>query len=111
MTTYSAIEMVKEAYTSLKETSEKAGTELPENGPNPILRRLDCAVVRRLHSILEKAGTYLDTVRGLFVEGSPIYPGAGFQEKTHIQIAVRNLDCIKGVFRVHASQLQGPTSQ
>lgn len=31
---------------------------------------------------------------------NPIYDGAGFQERTHIQICVRNLSRIKGVFRV-----------
>jgi hypothetical protein len=42
----------------------------------------------------------VDTLRGVFTEGRPIYPGAGFDEKTHIQIVVRNQRCIKGVFRV-----------
>lgn len=39
-----------------------------------------------------------DTVRGLFVEGDPIYPNAGFTEKTHVQISVINPNCIKGYF-------------
>ena len=33
-------------------------------------------------------------------------PSSGFYEKTHIQIAVRNPDCIKGIFRVPQTQLQ-----
>ena len=41
-----------------------------------------------------------NSVKGVFVEGDPIYETAGFYEKTHIQICVRNADCIKGVFRV-----------
>ncbi|GAB6038857.1 hypothetical protein JCM15519_34160 [Fundidesulfovibrio butyratiphilus] len=40
-----------------------------------------------------------DTVRGLFTEGGPLFPGSGFQAKTHIQTAVRTLPSIKGVFR------------
>jgi len=40
-----------------------------------------------------------DTVRSPFQEGTPLYTGAGFQTKNHIQIAVRNLACIKGYFR------------
>jgi len=106
MTTLGAIEMVKVAYRSLKETMEKAGNELPRNGRDLLLRRLDCAVVRRLHSILAETNTSLDTVRGVFIEGEPIYPNAGFNEKTHTQIAVRDLGCIKGVFRVPEDQLR-----
>jgi len=106
MTTLGAIAMVKAAYDSLKETFEKAGKELPKNGADLRLRRLDCAVVRRLHSILEQEDTSLDTVRGVFIEGSPIYPNSGFNTKTHTQIAVRNLESIKGVFRVPEEQLR-----
>jgi hypothetical protein len=43
-------------------------------------------------------GTY-QTVRGAFMEGTPVYPGAGIFEKTHIQIAVRDPDWILGYFR------------
>lgn len=106
MTTLGAVEMVKAAYGSLKETFNAAGKELPTNGSDLLLRRLDCAVVRRLHSILERENTSLDTVRGVFIEGSPIYANSGFNEKTHTQIAVRNLACIKGVFRVPEDQLR-----
>ena len=42
----------------------------------------------------------IDTVRGIFTEGQNLYPGSGFKSKTHIQVAVRNEECIKGVFRV-----------
>lgn len=106
MTTLGAIAMVKVAYDSLKDTFEAAGAALPKNGSDLLLRRLDCAVVRRLHSILAQESTVLDTVRGVFIEGSPIYPDSGFYEKTHTQIAVQNLDCIKGVFRVPEKQLR-----
>jgi len=51
-------------------------------------------------------GEPLQTVRGVFTEGPPIYRKAGIREKTHVQIAVRDADCIKGVFRVPASYLR-----
>jgi hypothetical protein len=105
MTTLGAIEMVKAAYESLKETFRAADKELPKNGSDLLLRRLDCAVVQRLHTVLGEEGTSLDTVRGIFFEGDPIYPESGFNSKTHTQIAVRNLACIKGVFRVGKEQL------
>ena len=39
-----------------------------------------------------------DSVRGLFSEGAPVYEGSGFRKKTHVQICVRNPNCIKGYF-------------
>ena len=39
-----------------------------------------------------------DTVRGLFPEGTPLYDGAGFRERNHVQLAVRNTDQILGCF-------------
>jgi len=39
-----------------------------------------------------------DSVRGVFFEGEDLYPDAGFKEKNHIQICVRNRNCIKGYF-------------
>lgn len=106
MTTRKALEMVREAYVTLKASFDTAGQPLPRNSADFLRRNLDCAVVQRLHSILDDAGERLDTVRGVFIEGSPIYPSSGFNEKTHTQIAVRNLACIKGVFRVPENQLQ-----
>lgn len=99
-----SIEMLEAAYDSLKATMGTMGETLPVN--TPLLRKLDCAVVKRLHSILEPQGQTLDTVRGIFLEGAPIYPDAGFHRKTHVQIAVCNPTCIKGVFRVPGSQLE-----
>jgi hypothetical protein len=72
-----------------------------------LLRDLDCAVIRYLHDSIDQqlsnnesrgALERFDSVRGLFREGDPVYPGSGFYERTHSQIAVRSLDCIKGVF-------------
>lgn len=62
-------------------------------------RCLDCAVIERLHRFNEEIGfPPYDSVRGVFFEGKPIYPSAGFRDKTHIQLCVRNPNCIKGYF-------------
>jgi hypothetical protein len=106
MTTLGAIEMVNAAYDSLRDTFDAAGQPLPKNSQDLLMRRLDCAVIQWLHRILELEGKELDSVRGVFIEGSPIYPSSGFNAKTHVQIAVRNFECIKGVFRVPESQLR-----
>jgi hypothetical protein len=88
---------------------KEANVDPPKNegGEDSVFRKLDCAVINHLHKIRE-AGKFspFDTVRGVFIEGGPIYPGAGLYESTHIQICVRNLACIKGVFRVPDDQLR-----
>jgi hypothetical protein len=101
LTTKDSIDDLKTAYSSLEETFQIRGARLPQNGKKPWMRFLDCAVVRRLHEIVEDTGSSpIDSVRGIFQEGKPIYPGSAFLEKTHIQIAVMNLGCIKAVFRI-----------
>ncbi|MGA3028695.1 MAG: hypothetical protein ABSF98_28455 [Bryobacteraceae bacterium] len=107
LTTTSGIEWVRIAYDSLARSAATGGVCLPANSADALRRNLDCAVIRRLHSILEAQGLpAVDTVKGVFTEGKPIYPGAGFDEKTHIQIVVRNPGCIKGVFRVPGESLE-----
>ena len=106
LTTSSALDWVRIAYESLVDVTRVAGLDLPSNSKDELRRNLDCAVVRRLHTILETQKLpAIDTVKGVFTEGEPVYRGAGFREKTHIQIAVRNPRCIKGVFRVPQDQL------
>ena len=98
------IDMVRAAYNSLSATFNAAGQELPANRDR-FRRQLDCAVIEHLHAIYEAQGGSIETVRAVFTEGQPIYPGAGFDAKTHVHIAVRNPDCIKGVFRVPPNHL------
>jgi hypothetical protein len=38
-------------------------------------------------------------VRAAFIEGEPLYPNAGFNDRNHIQLCVVNPRCIKGYFR------------
>ena len=107
LTTSAGLDWLRIAYDSLAEVTRTAGGALPTNSGDGLRRNLDCAVIRHLHSILEAQNLpALDTVKGVFTEGREAYPGSGFSEKTHIQIAVRNPECIKGVFRVPAAQLR-----
>jgi hypothetical protein len=100
LTTKDSIENLRDAHRSLLGTIPSGGP-LPVNGPENWRRRLDCAVIRCLHQIIRDSGAEpIDTVRGIFTEGKPIYDGSAFLEKTHVQIAVTNLDCIKAIFRV-----------
>jgi len=101
LTEIASINNVKATYQALVET----GLELPVNknvgGNHDLLfRNLDCAVIKFLHTLQNQFNLPpYDTVKGMFKEGEPLYEGAGFLDKTHIQICVRNHDCIKGYFR------------
>ena len=91
------------AHNSYQRTMEKNHLELPMNkgGSDRLQRFLDRAVFEWLHMLRgwspESTPSY-DTIRSGFHEGGPVYPGAGFQAKNHIQIAVRQSACIKGFF-------------
>jgi hypothetical protein len=91
------------AYASLHHDLIAAGGKIPENsgGEDLLHRKLDCMVINYLHQLRKISGEQpFDTVRAVFTEGEPLYPTSGFRRKTHIQICVRNHECIKGVFRV-----------
>lgn len=107
LTTVYGIEMVKAAHASLQSQITAANEALPQN-QDSLRRQLDCAVVEQVHLINQGIGLEIDSVRGVFTEGSPVYPGSAFDRETHVQIAVRNLTCIKGVFRVPAAHLRRP---
>lgn len=99
LTTTAGIEQIRSSYLSLREVFEALGLQMPENARR--MNRLDCAVINNLHQLRQGQGAEaIQTVRGVFIEGDPAYEGAGFFAKTHIQLAVRDLRCIKGVFRV-----------
>jgi hypothetical protein len=103
LTSSTGIAAVKSAHQDFVAYARTAGVPTPKNrgGPDRLLRDLDCAVVNHLHAVLKKDGQpAFDSVKGVFLEGGLIYADAGFYNKTHIQICVRNVDCIKGVFRV-----------
>lgn len=97
---------VSSAHRRLVEFLDEAREPLPENHGDGLRRPLDCAVINTLHDIRSHEGEPpIDTVKGVFIEGSPIYEGSGFHRKTHIQVCVVNPDCVKGVFRVPAAAL------
>lgn len=111
------ISMIKVYYDLLAQTYKDLGEELPQNRDikadqhkDKILRELDCKVIefmhdQIMHQVADDIGTdgysdykIFDSARGVFTEGGPAYTGAGIVEKTHIQICIRNLNCIKGFF-------------
>jgi hypothetical protein len=101
------IDIVKMSYVMLNDSLKAAQKELPRN-INPvedpdsrdrIIRRLDCTVINHIHtSRNDRNSTPFDSVRAVFFEGKEIYQGAGFLDKTHIQICIRNPNLIKAFF-------------
>ena len=99
----SSVALLQKSYQDLQNVLKATGTSLKnvqdDDGGFKLVRRLDCAVINNIHRMVEsEGGTSFDTVYGFFQEGVEAYPNAGIREKTHIQICVRNTDCIKGYF-------------
>ena len=95
------ISLLKDEYTNLKYEFDLNHKQLPVNkgGMDRTGRYLDRAVIQHLHtSRNEDKKRPFDSVRGVFWEGREIYSTAGFKEKSHIQICIRNPNCIKGYF-------------
>ena len=96
---------LRRAYNALVDLYKELGKPLPQNTDigksttDRLIRKLDCAVIQTAHKINRDANKHpYDSVKGVFWEGKPLYPNAGFAEKNHIQICVCNPNCIKGYF-------------
>lgn len=96
------LDMMKSGYLFLESTIDSA--KMPQNKPlvdseDLLFRNLDCAVIESIHQVRKDNNNRpFDSVRGVFWEGEELYPNAGFKEKNHIQICIRNPNCIKGFF-------------
>lgn len=102
-----SIRIVEKSYERLAAVLSAAGAPMPKNqrrGGEWAVRRLDCAVVNHVHEFRAQAGEAgFDSVRAAFVEGEPLYPGAGFHRRTHIQLCVRSTSQVIGYFRPQGS--------
>jgi len=116
-----SLKLLKTSYDSLIKALKVAGEEVPANthgskkrspdSDDLLLRTLDCAVINFLHAQRkEQKLRAFDSVRGVFWEGEPLYPTAGFKEKNHVQVAVTNPNCIKGYFWPRAEERKHPST-
>lgn len=111
------IDMLGAYYNLLALSYKELGKELPSNTDiredvhkDKIIRELDCTVIEFMHQKIQEQRTEdirtkgfseyrsFDSARGVFTEGGPAFPGAGIRKKSHIQLCIRNPNCIKGFF-------------
>lgn len=104
------LDYLKQIYPSFKDEMAAEGNPLPTNdhiSPSDTERKarnLDNAVIRYACDVAKQTGNPFDSVRSAFIEGEPLYEGSVFRSENHIQLAIINLDCIKGVFLPRESQ-------
>jgi len=117
LTTTSGIEEIQMAHEVLKAVTAPRGRPMPVNTHKSrdgdiLIRRLDCAVINLVHHIRNKSSApAIDTVKGVFPEGGPAFDGAAIMERTHVQLAVRNPNCIKGIFHAPHGELVGESAE
>jgi len=101
---FETMQLLKRHYNIVRDKSVKAGRDIPENIRKTGLHYLDCAVIESVHEYIKDEPDNIeglqpfDSVRAAYIEGDSLYPRAGFNEKNHIQICIRNPNCIKGYF-------------
>lgn len=108
----------KDAYQLLKEEFETLEKPLPQNkavvDDISFVRELDCQVMMRMQQMnneliaealetddkkaIQNHPDFIDSVRGMFPEGEPLYENAGFRSKNHIQLCIVNPNAIIGYF-------------
>ncbi|RYD32355.1 MAG: hypothetical protein EOP86_15875 [Verrucomicrobiaceae bacterium] len=90
---------LQEIYPRFEEGLRKDGGDIPNNQPARKMHNLDCAFLNWAIPILEAADRVsYHTIRGVFVEGVPLYSSSQLYTESHIQLAVRNSSAIVGYF-------------
>lgn len=88
-------DLLRETYNDTEQLYRSIGRELPNNkGKDQKLRRLDRLIIDSLVEASNKKGVRYQTVRCPFEEGENVYEGAMIKQQSHIQIAVRDYNCI-----------------
>lgn len=99
-----SLKLLKRSYKVMEKYFKLFDLKMPVNktgreGDDLLLRNLDCMVIEFLHDLNKKNNELeYDSTKGVFIEGDPVYDNSGIYEKTHVQICIRNPNCIKGYF-------------
>ena len=95
---YECTNILNEGYEIFKQNNniENYHNNTPDDGGFNLIRPLDCAVINFTCELFGKNS--FDTVMGYFQESGTAFPGSDIRKKSHIQLCVRNKDCILGYF-------------
>jgi hypothetical protein len=90
-------EAIRATYRNLRSVYRDQGWALPKNQRKR--HDLDCLVINKFIMFTERyagqQGVIFQTVRGVFEEGRPLFPGSAIRSESHIQIAVRDVHCLR----------------
>jgi hypothetical protein len=100
ITTKFGRDVILAAHQDYSELCKLANFPLPQNEgrADKIMRKLDCAVFNFTVNTLSEKGKPIDTIRGLFDVGEPLFAGTTIKDKINVQISVLNNAMIKGIF-------------
>jgi len=91
---------LEHSYLAILSSSRNFGFALPKNAGKR--HELDYMVVEYYcEDFIATGAKAFDTIRGCFPEGAPLYTGSKILRETHIQVAVRDPNCISEVSVVH----------
>lgn len=86
--------LLTECYDQFLKHWKGLGLPLPRQSTGA--HRLDREVINYLIAELTRKGMEIRCVRGLFQEGTPVFPDSAIMDKSHIQIVVRDQHaCVK----------------
>lgn len=84
-----------DSYNGFTTIYRRIGAALPTQNPDiPGKRYLDCAFFDYIKVSLSSKRS-IGAIRSAFVEGKRIFPDSAIYDKTHIQIAIANIDLIE----------------
>lgn len=104
VSTQDGIDAFRNAYQSLVKSDVplKRNRKSEPEDVDVILRSLDRQIFKYLHQMYEDDETLapVDAVRGAFPQGEAVAPTSAIFGNSHVQLALRNPECVLGYFRV-----------
>jgi hypothetical protein len=102
-TAWAGLPLLAQAHDEVLRVGREQGLPLPRQTSGA--HRLDRLVIELTVAILEREGIRIRTVRGVFADGEPAFPGSFLSEGSHVQVAVRDTDLLSNVNVVPAGVL------
>jgi len=88
---------IRATYRNLRMVYRSQGWTIPKNQKKR--HDLDCLVINKFVLFMERFtdqhGIRFQTVRGVFEEGCPLFPGSAIRSQSHIQVAVLDIGCLR----------------